>query len=426
MIFLPATVYVPASKTNLLPIILTLFFLLIAGKAHSGAYLNSAHGDSTYGVDRADTKLDGYSKGNCAHCHEQHASIDGDEPAPAGGNPSIYSLFYTNHVSQTDNFCFKCHVDLSSVQQGGGLNNRSYSYRAGNWSADGLDDILEAFTTGGATSILSVHDLDDISTLITGQWGYTADSNPCAACHNQHAVQGDPENASGAAKSAGARGYPLARPSQHNVGTWNVWGDSAGEKMSDYTAIYQAPLRFGGGTYEPDGSATTNGSNLTDMNTFCLDCHANEVTSTGTSSFNPGTTAGKLSAINWNTGDRHGKTTSAEAVNLISPYTSDTSYALACTDCHEAHGSPSLTLIRREVNNGTVLANGGAQSNGGTQWGSLCERCHGNSTAVSASHHSIGIGCGSCHGSPTYFPCTNCHYHGATYTYGAYTNRPVF
>jgi len=279
----------------------------------------------------------------------------------------------------------------------------------------------------------SSHNLADITTFAAGKsWNFSATSNACGVCHDPHVVQGDPANypvTGGSAKTSGTRGWLTTRPSEHP--TTNLWGDGAGEKMSDYTASYQAPLRFAspypaGAIYEPDGSATTNGSNLTDINTFCLDCHANAVDSTGTTSFNPGTTAGKLSAINWATGDRHGKTTSAETINLLSPYTSNTSYVLSCTDCHEPHGSPSLTLIRREVNNGTVLATGAAQETGNTQWASLCERCHGNSTAIGAAHHATGIGACLCHGSPMYDPCTDCHYHGAVYTYGSYTNRPVF
>lgn len=53
----------------------------LAGDSTAGPYLNSAHGNTTTGVRRA--SLPGtYSRGNCAHCHEQHNSIGGSEPAP--------------------------------------------------------------------------------------------------------------------------------------------------------------------------------------------------------------------------------------------------------------------------------------------------------------------------------------------------------
>jgi len=43
-------------------------------------YTNSTYGNTTSGVDRTSTNQ--YAASNCAHCHEQHASIGGAEPAP--------------------------------------------------------------------------------------------------------------------------------------------------------------------------------------------------------------------------------------------------------------------------------------------------------------------------------------------------------
>ena len=83
----------------------------------SGVYLNSAHGNTSYGVNRIDTFNLGYSKANCAHCHEQHASINGSEPNPVNGNPSPYLLFANNFTSQSENFCFYCHKGSGSVQR---------------------------------------------------------------------------------------------------------------------------------------------------------------------------------------------------------------------------------------------------------------------------------------------------------------------
>ena len=82
----------------------------------SGAYLNSAHGNKVYGVNRIATANFGYSRGNCAHCHEQHASINGSEPNPVSGSPSSYLLFADNFTNQSDNFCFYCHKGSGSIQ----------------------------------------------------------------------------------------------------------------------------------------------------------------------------------------------------------------------------------------------------------------------------------------------------------------------
>jgi hypothetical protein len=425
-------------------IVLVLCILLAVNLSYAANdYTNSAHGNNSYGVSRNSTS--GYTKGNCGHCHEMHASTDGGEPAPAGGSPSKFTLFYTNHTSQTDNFCFKCHDNTSAVAAAA-IMNRSYSYRAGGWADDILNDILEAFTTGGPTTILSVHNLDNIRTFITGKWGYTADSNPCCACHNPHAVQGDPANSvlyGSSAKSSLTRGYPVSRPSQHaTLSTWGLWGDNlptATERMSNYVGAlkYQAPYRVGSATYEPDGSDTTNGSNLTDINTFCIDCH--NATNTISS-----TTLGTLKTIDWDN-EKHGKGLAEVAITVDAPYSSTMGYVLSCTDCHEPHGSPNAFLIRKEVNGGTL---GGTISTfSTTNWKYLCARCHQEDTSPCRTtpvfeyiHHNSGTdrpytqtSCGGCHGSgggcPPTMTCTNCHFHGSTVSSGidyAPTTRRTF
>ena len=118
--------------------------LIFIGTVCAGLYLDSTHGDATNGVKRNATGFPAdYAIGHCAHCHEMHASIDGVEPDPDASSPSPFTLFYDNHINQTDNFCYQCH-DESSFQDGGGIINRSYSYRAGAWTADSVNDILDA------------------------------------------------------------------------------------------------------------------------------------------------------------------------------------------------------------------------------------------------------------------------------------------
>lgn len=428
-----------------------IFWILYPGVVNSGPYLDSAHGNYTpspgYGVKRNPTlvpQLDGYSRGNCAHCHEQHASIGGAEPTPTGG-PSGYELFYSNYVSQTDDFCFKCHTDLSSYQTGG-LINRSYSYRAGGYTSDTLNDILEAFSF---TSPDSSHDLGDIRTFITAQsWGYTTDSNPCCACHNPHRAQGDPANAGSATKSSGTRGWPVSRPSQHSTdnNAWGLWGDGTGEKMSDYVSglRYQAPYRNSStNAYEPDGSTTQDGSNLTDYATFCQDCHSSSMTG---SPYNLSHTP-----IDWATsaGDKHGKraanATSGNYIDIDNPYsnTYGGQYVLSCTDCHEPHGAPNVMLIRKEVNRAvlsgtisTITPPAGACTptfpSGSKELGYLCNRCHeddadagvGSANEWQHVHHDSsdapygGGMCNDCHSGSgmTRNPinCNCCHFHGST------------
>ena len=58
-----------------------------ASPALSGSYRDSAHGHPDNGVNAfaLDPKFEGYATGNCAHCHQMHASIGGGEPAPLDG-----------------------------------------------------------------------------------------------------------------------------------------------------------------------------------------------------------------------------------------------------------------------------------------------------------------------------------------------------
>jgi len=376
---------------------LAILIFLVGGVSYAGTYLDSAHGNSTYGVDRTSTTQ--YATGHCAHCHEQHASIGGDEPSPdSPAGPDDYLLFSDNHTSQTVNFCFDCHRGPTGGYQTEGLVNRSYSYRAGGWTGDTLDDILEAFTYGPPTSSTtsSSHKLDDIKTFITGKWGYTANSNPCIACHNPHAAQGDPANLPNSAKTTSTtRGWPVTLPSKHGslVATDILWGDGSGEKMSYYSSYYQAPYRSGSSSaYEPDGSTTTtDGTNLTDYVTFCTDCHHYSPTPVSTRLNNT-----NLKDINWSaTGDYHGKKDGVGEKKA--PYTAAINYVLACTDCHEPHGSPNYCyLIRKEVNGGTTNFSGDTRA----AWDSLCIQCHASKLAT------------YCSGDDGSELCSVCHYHG--------------
>ncbi len=411
--------------------------LIFIKPVYAGPYLDSAHGNSTYGVKRSASGFPvDYTSGHCAHCHEMHASIDGAEPGPDNSSPSLFTLFYDSHINQTDNFCYQCHTDVSSYQNGGAIINRSYSYRAGGWTSDTLNDVLESFSFLPADSD---HNLDNILTFIDGRWEYTSNSNPCNACHNPHSAQGDPANASNSTKSSGTRGWPVSRPSLHDAddnGSWGLWGDGAGEKMSDYTANYQAPYRFSSSVvFEPDGSLTQDGSNLTDYVTFCTDCHNN------TNIINSTDLGRNLNTFDWNF-EKHGKgatddnlPNSNEPVTcnrILAPYQVGTCgpYALSCTDCHEPHGSPNLFLVRREVNSATVTVDtgtgAGPSGDANSEWINLCNKCHDiairdvptwrHDHPATIPPSAPGPGCSGtiCHGplGNQYALCTNCHNHG--------------
>lgn len=431
----------------------------------AGPYLSSAHGNTSYGVNRNSIAIIGYTKGHCAHCHEQHTSVNGSEPDPVDNASSPYGLFFDNFVSipEMDSVCLKCHDNTISIQQTA-VRNRSYSYRAGGYTADAVDDIKEIFSyaPGFPTMLASSHNLKDIQTFFVTTapvaWKYNSSSNPCAGCHNPHAVQGDPANAGISVKSSGTRGYLISRPSQHGNSPWGLWGDDNSEKMNPgYTNAYQAPYCYNSTTvYEPDGSNTTDGTNLTDINTFCLDCHQYAVPTSVKKSLHPNyKDQYKLAPIDWETnGDKHGKNNADGSVCLDEPYPAGMGRVLSCLDCHEPHGSRNPFLIRKEVN-GAILSDivdydGPIQSDH-TQndMRYLCNRCHKDDFQVGGATcyvdhykiiHHTNTGCNSdapyilgtctkCHtnvGGPPppascnrnelpcgNYTCVTCHFHGA-------------
>lgn len=268
-----------------------LIFLSCGRMLSAGPYLNSAHGDTSYGVNRASTATLGYARANCAHCHEQHASIDGTEPAPAGGSPSPFALFADNFnniittgpYSQADNICFYCHINTGAAQTEGGITNNQYSNTFGGYTTYSATDILGAFNLSS-----SYHNLYDIQRFAETKFSFFKEtSNPCVACHNPHLAKRNK------AYPADPTYTAISRPTDHE----KLWGDDANERMSNYTS-YRPPYYFGStATYEPNNSALHDGSLVPDYNAFCLDCHQYQVPTTQSVSRNPSTPAGFLTAI---------------------------------------------------------------------------------------------------------------------------------
>lgn len=81
--------------TSIIPALIFTVFAL-PSLAWAGTYTDSAHGTNISRTTIADL---GYATGNCAHCHEQHASIAG-----SAGTPLKYLGF-----GEEENLCFGCH-----------------------------------------------------------------------------------------------------------------------------------------------------------------------------------------------------------------------------------------------------------------------------------------------------------------------------
>ncbi|WP_456465208.1 hypothetical protein [Desulfurobacterium sp.] len=456
--------------------------LLLAGSstAYAGNYLLSAHGNTTYGVSR--TSMPGYSVGNCDNCHEMHASQNGAEPAPVNGAPSPFALFApnfntaktTNPYVLSDDYCFYCHSTTTDGSlQNGGIDNHNFSYTFGGYNASNVTGIFQMFNQA------SYHNLYDIYQFATGNAGSTTlpfssffkpQSNPCDACHNPHIVRANRRHVDNPYYT------PLSKPSDHS----HLWGDDANETLAALTDMYQPPYYYGSTvTFEPDGTAGTpaqQAAKMPDYISFCTDCHntTNIIYSTTIQHFDPNTgtvtTGGNLYKIDWFSanGDKHGfrvadsNTTLADpnTASLQAPY-NDTSlpvnangagFVLSCMDCHEAHGSKNLYLIREEVN-GKELVDGLASTLGYNTtisspndiW-KLCVNCHqvyGGSISQTwyVIHHVNPDApyknprrCIGCHGTFgwTGEDCQYCHFHGGddsillTINPSYYTGRRTF
>lgn len=398
-----------------------LCWILYPDSADSGPYLDSAHGNSTDGVNRPRTAGFGYAVGNCAHCHEQHASINGQVITPYG-----YELFYDHWEGMCDLFCYRCHSNLSGVEQQ--VNNYVYGCSFGGGACTSYTSVRSHFCNDNSDYVNcgSKHQLAQIRKIIQNNgygWGFPADPDPCSACHNPHLSQrrGSKQNHPPYEPSKSA----IVRPSEHKTKPLNLWGDETTERMLYYAqttgGIYQAPY-YGSNpssTYEPAGDLTSNGSNMPDYVSFCMDCHQYQ-------QYDPERGA-NVKAINWGaTGDRHGGYRANDCTvpggfdegSLRGPYIDKpfSNYILSCTDCHEPHaGRKRLHLIRRFINGENLPADGGGYPNCDepVDMRSVCERCHvlppsghtGNQPCFASNCHGHGVkwaGIGFCQNKPNF------------------------
>ena len=276
------------------------------------------------------------------------------------------------------------------------------------------DTCLGCHTEGGVTNLDLGGAADDIAEAFGmaehHDMGAAFEANgetyelACSTCHNPHLVTGRHEDA-----LVGAS--PVTRPALDADPVTNpramgssVFGVAADEKIDAYAAA---------GTYRaPKGDVLT-GAELPDYATFCLDCHAQP----GPAPF------GK----NW-AADPHGLQ-SANAPNTTCPNwygcgkgegwdgddciadeatcwpvvargagyqiwtrknyhqverIAGANFVLACTDCHEAHGSPVSSMLRATVNGGE----------GTWIWNTMCNNCH---YYYSDFHAGMSCGTASCH-----------------------------
>lgn len=347
-----------------------------------------------------------------------HASLQGAEPAPVTGAmphalfaPAFNETRQQNPYVSSDNFCFYCHSEESAVT----VRNQDYStVFGGATSGSGPQSIMSAFNQ------LSYHNLYDVwnflNTHTTYSLWFTQSGNPCSGCHNSHLAKRNWDSSQ--------PGFPLlsaiSQPGNHQA----LWGES--QVMAAYTS-YEAPYSAAPNR-EPAGVGDPDGTNTPDYPGFCISCHdaGNIIWSTPLNR--------NLKEINWqNTGlymNKHGALSRDGSDHFREPYTSaaaiKSNFVLSCMDCHEAHGSENIMLLRRRVNGenleSTILSTDAMSV--------ACKRCHQDDLAAAAGtgqanrwefvHHGAidapyakGT-CSNCHlgGDGAPIACGNCHGHG--------------
>ena len=364
---------------------------------------DSAHGDATSGVNRnslPSSPAPVYATGNCAHCHEQHSLIGGSEPAPTGGS-GPYAVFSAG-LDNANNFCLGCHGGPYQS-----ITNYSYAYRFGGFRASPVTSISQAFGFEGQGG--SAHTLATIGTYAYDltkhpDWGWVKDAsgqnatNPCLGCHDVHRAMRttglyDPS------KSA------IILPEAHNQASTlfrHLWGDDIGERQDEVASwsgagefvYYQAPFYYpapttdppeGTGSFEPDGSSVTGGSNMPNYTEQCLACHRKKAPGVRLIRWDNSTTIKSIHGIKQENHPQWGTSTG----DLKPPYVKASwdpywdqdpkrsrNYIVGCLDCHEPHGSSLPYLLRTEVNGWAGASSSGIVIPGPGQWLDFCKGCH--------------------------------------------------
>ena len=312
-------------------------------------HTDTAHGNTSYGVNRSGA---GHDIGDCAHCHETF------DPSTCGQNS--FMLFYDDWVNECDLLCVECHSESTEPQQ---VYNNPYSVNFGGYSPAYYTTIETQFCDPDSTPVNggSRHDLDVIRDLIDNDaygWGFGSDPDPCVACHSPHAAQ---RNYPVVIDEEGKLNTAIRRPSHYKstAPENSLWGDDTGERMSDYASLFTdgvyQPLYYGdtsGTKYEPWGDASpSDGSDVPDYVTFCMDCHQNAM--------------GDIPALDWDNNAHGGKKSNTS--HLGAPYTDpNKNYVISCLDCHEPHAAKQEPYLFRKMVNGQEIPLGG----------SVCLACH--------------------------------------------------
>lgn len=363
----------------------------------ASTYTDSAHGSYTTGVNRTGlnnaTTGEPYSIGNCAHCHEQHASVGGSEPVPAGGPDKYLGL------ALEQDFCLHCH-----------------SLGGGNGSGGTPDDIYtDIAKTGGRHDVTisdSAHVANEPQSQITNNLHVE-----CTDCHNPHAAGKVVVSKRGASPAVDADGNQIGAtsPLYRATGVVPTFSGANWTAPSSYSAVQTATKEY----------------------QICFKCHSGAVGNpavwSGTSGaaawtdvgleFSPGNKSGHPVVTGLDNYTNSPAPRALAADQLSAPWNVNMgTQTMYCSDCHASdssvagpHGSSYKWMLagtNKAWPYNNAAYNGTSTGGGGTFWTvgfatqnptkPFCWNCHpdtkksGANNAHSLSYHG-NLACVTCH-----------------------------
>ncbi len=371
----------------------------------AGVYRSSAHGDKTNGVSRKglnDITLNDYAAGNCAHCHEQHASVRGAEPAPnAPAGPANYLGMHQEASSPgaEQSLCLHCH------SLAGAANNQSSG------APDDIQSDIQKINNHDPTLSETSH--RNKETLLQ----IAADKHiECTDCHNPHAAGKTLHHAHDGS-------HPLdpvttATPTNTISATSPLFqATGAAQDYSGATSNWSQPSQ---GSYSRQ--------NATKEYEICFKCHAganSNVTTWGGAAAAAWTDVGL--EFNPNNQAYHpivrsltaGNSAALAASQLVAPWIANAgTQTMYCSDCHESdsglagpHGSAIKWMLagtnkawpyKSTANNGDSDATPDYIDLTDTT-GLFCRNCHPTPTSTNSVHTKVN------HQTTLKGRCLNCH-----------------
>ncbi|MDL1967077.1 MAG: hypothetical protein LWW97_00670 [Deltaproteobacteria bacterium] len=272
---------------------LVILMLLVGGVSYAGTYLDSAHGNSTYGVDRTviDAKYDDYCSGNCAHCHEAHASLGGDEPLPntsTAEGPDEVLLF-----SEEESVCETCHDGNPAADNIQAQIDKTYAHPTDDYS--GVHKVSESTTADmdpgdyDATNSLHAECVDCHNPHAAGSTVHTAETNTVTATSPLYKVSGVNPPSTAAWVTPAAASY-TEKPTSTGISfeyelcykCHSSWTGPNDPVIRD-TAKEFNPANASYHSVEETGKASSYGTYVNHWNKdslmYCSDCHGSEISS---------------------------------------------------------------------------------------------------------------------------------------------------